>query len=124
MRFYTPGGKGIREGLLPFQKGIIMNCKALIELYIDLSEEFPDQEILIFTYRLNQDCLEILFSVLRALGGTFTCPTAADFPHRITRHAVMRNPHEALATSDAKRNVEVESDLQTLTSKVKIGKVP
>jgi hypothetical protein len=120
MRFYVKGKKTLKPGLLPFQKGIIYNCKALIALYLDLLARFPDEEILINTFNLSQDCLEILFSILRALGVTYTCPNAVDFSYRITRHAVMQNPQACLLGHPEKLNVQLDEGFQSLAAKVVI----
>jgi hypothetical protein len=118
MRFYVKGKKTLKTALLPFQKGIIYNCRALISLYLDLQDRFPEEEILILTYNLSQDCLEIFFSILRALGGTYTCPTAVDLIYRITRAAVMKNPQACLMGDPAKLNVLVDLQFQSLSAQV------
>lgn len=43
-----------------FQKGVIMSCRSLQSLYIDLKEKYNISYVL--THRLNQDCLENFFS--------------------------------------------------------------
>jgi len=118
MRFYVKGKKTLKNALLPFQIGIIYNCRALISLYLDLKDRFPEEEILILTYNLSQDCLEILFSILRALGGTYTCPTAVEFTYRITRHAVMKNPQACLKGVPEKLNVLIDPNFQSLSAQV------
>ena len=57
--------KGI--GYQPWQKGFAISCTSLMALFADLAKEygiswFP-------TTPLNQDAVEILFSILRSLGG-------------------------------------------------------
>ena len=59
------GKKGI--GYQPWQKGFAISCTSLMALFADLAKEygidwFP-------TTPLNQDAVEILFSILRSLGG-------------------------------------------------------
>ena len=59
------GKKGI--GYQPWQKGFAISCTSLMALFTDLVEEygitwFP-------TTSVNQDLVECLFSILRALGG-------------------------------------------------------
>ena len=52
---------------LPFQKGIQISCKTLLGLHNELKNQHLEY---IMTARLNQDCLENLFSQLRYIGHT------------------------------------------------------
>jgi len=51
---------------------MLYNINALNRMYEELKEQYPGQIEYILTYRLNQDCLEQFFSVLRAMGGSYT----------------------------------------------------
>jgi hypothetical protein len=120
MRFFVKGSDSLKTALLPFQKGIIMNCKALMMLYDDLKERFPEEKILIFTYNLNQDILEIFFSVVRALGVTNVAPTAVDFTYRMTRLALMKSPQNCLIGDPSKLNVCLDQNVENLAASVNI----
>lgn len=96
-----------------------MNCKAVPLLYEDLRETFPDEEVFICTYKLNQDCLEILFSILRALGLTVTCPTNVDFCYRISKQVLMKTPTDCLKGLASKLNVGIDAYVGSLASDVR-----
>jgi hypothetical protein len=104
--------------ILPFQEGIIQNCRAVPLLYKDLKEHFPDEEVYLCTYKLNQDCLEILFSILRAMGVTVTCPTVVDFCYRMTKQLLMKTPTDCLRGLASKLNVGVDAYVGSLASEV------
>lgn len=56
--------------LLPFQKGVILNNISLQQLLPYLQEKYRTNDFnltYILTNRLTQDCLENLFSFLRAM---------------------------------------------------------
>ncbi len=57
----------------PFQKGIVAGCKSIMALYEDLRANGQD---FLCTYLLNQDALELHFSLIRSL---VTHPRAAQF---------------------------------------------
>ena len=57
----------------PFQKGIVAGCKSIMALYSQLKDSGQDY---ICTYLLNQDALELHFSLIRSL---VTHPRAAQF---------------------------------------------
>lgn len=111
--------KNADEDLIWFQKGIVQNVKALLKLYEDLIEQFPDEDILIYTYRLNQDCLEVLFSILRAMGLTFTSPTCVDFCYRVSKRMLVKTPVDFLRGLSSKLNVEAAAVLPNLANSVK-----
>lgn len=56
----------MKNYLFPFQKGILVSCQSLLNLYEFLNTEFGLKYIM--TYRLNQDGLEHLFGYLRQMG--------------------------------------------------------
>jgi len=86
------GSSKNKPALLPFQHGVIGNCIALPLLLQDLREEFPGSNLCLHTYNLNQDCLESLFSVIRALGGTYTAPSPLEFKYRMRKILTMTKP--------------------------------
>lgn len=102
-------------GPMPFQEGVLRNCRALPKLYEELQLKFPEEDILIMTYRLGQDVLEILFSVLRAAGVANTTPTTLETIYRITKHALMSSPESCLQGNS---NVKVDAEYETLSGKV------
>ena len=64
--------EGLKNKIQPWQEGMLMNINALKPMFDELKREYPGQIDYILTYRLNQDCLEQFFSVLRAMGGSYT----------------------------------------------------
>jgi hypothetical protein len=110
--------KGRDSEMLWFQKGIVQNVRALPLLYDDLVSTFPEEDILIYTYRLNQDCLEVLFSIIRAMGVTVTCPTCVDFCCRISKRLLMKTPTDLLQGLATKLNVDIEAHLPNLAHSV------
>lgn len=97
-------GKTKNPALLPFQKGLMLNCKALPVLHETLQEMFPAEEILIPTMYINQDALERFFGVIRAMGHTYTSPTALEFKYRMRKYLILKNP-ELLIKHSAYSNV-------------------
>ena len=75
-----PSNKNIRKEKVAFQKGIIVSINAVLHLWKDLKEEGFKY---LLTHRLNQDCLENLFSSVRALGGADSNPNSVQFCTRI-----------------------------------------
>lgn len=75
--------------LLPFQKGIIISIESLKKLYVDLQGDFNLSYLL--TYQLNQDPLEGLFSIIRAIGGLHDHPSALQFKYRLRNYLMGRN---------------------------------
>lgn len=93
------------NSMLPCQKGIIMACKSLINLHEHLTTLFPDEIVYILTYRLNQDVLEIFFSVIRSIGLTYNNPVPLEFKYRMRKYLLTRNPHLILNTC----NVQIDT---------------
>lgn len=56
---------------LPFQKGILISIESMLELYKELSRQGLR---FILTSKLNQDCLENVFSKMRSLGTSHPGP--------------------------------------------------
>lgn len=75
--------------LLPFQKGILISIESLKNLFLDLNKDFGVKYVL--TYNLNQDPLEGLFSVMRAIGGLHDHPSALQFKYRLRNYLMGRN---------------------------------
>ena len=94
---YAPKAK------MPWQHGLMCSIKATRALYMDLVVEGPFTFLL--TAKLNQDCLENLFSRLRALGGDNCHPTAMEAMRRM-RILLLNNGAELLIRQPA---VEMES---------------
>lgn len=105
--------------MIYFQKGVLLNCKALPLLHNVLSNMFPEEKICINTWFLNQDCLESLFSVLRAMGSTHISPGPLEMKYRIRRYMVQREPDFNLSSSKA--NVE-PCGIGNLTAQVGLTK--
>ncbi len=72
---------GKNKNMLPFQIGIVMSIESLRGLYRDFVNVYQGHYIL--TARLNQDCLEKVFSRIRRLGGFHDHPQAVDVRNRI-----------------------------------------
>jgi hypothetical protein len=84
--------KGSKKGakMIFFQKGVLLNCRALPVLHAELTKNFPTEDINIETWYLSQDVLESLFSVLRAMG--HSRPNALEVKHRLRRYMVQKEP--------------------------------
>lgn len=67
--------------IAPFQRGILISTQSLINLFQELKEKHDIEFVM--TSHLNQDCLENLFSQIRALGGPYSHPTSAEFINRL-----------------------------------------
>ncbi|CAG7722591.1 unnamed protein product [Allacma fusca] len=80
IRFLTPKGNK-KKALLPCQEGFLMSINALRGLKIFLLEKYDVKYIL--SSRLNQDCLENLFSRIRSAGGSNPHPTPPEFRFRL-----------------------------------------
>uniref|UniRef100_T1GGK3 Transposable element P transposase n=1 Tax=Megaselia scalaris TaxID=36166 RepID=T1GGK3_MEGSC len=91
--------------MAPFQKGIIMNCKALPLLFKDMEQKYGIEYIL--TRRLNQDYLEALFGQIRAMGFLHNHPSPLEFCSRLRKYLLGKNK-KILSMSS---NVELDYDL-------------
>jgi len=99
--------RGVKNpGMLPFQKGWLLNIRALQHLHQTLQEMYPAESILICTININQDPLERLFGVIRAMGGTHTSPSALEFKYRMRKYLIMKNPEILIRNSAT--NLEVD----------------
>lgn len=70
-----------RRTMLPFQRGILVNNSALVQLCKSLKETYGNQYIL--TRRLQQDDLERFFGTIRSKGGLHDHPTSLEFMYRL-----------------------------------------
>lgn len=82
--------KNLRESLQIFQKGILLSIKSLKALYCDLKKENGFSYIL--THRLNQDCLENLFSQVRGKTRFKEHPNSVECLYNIRAIILGRNP--------------------------------
>ena len=64
LRGITKAGR-TKKGLIPFQKGIMMVCRAIPMIWQQLQERYPDDIAFMLTARLNQDIIENFFSCIR-----------------------------------------------------------
>jgi len=83
---------GKRRKMMPFQEAIVLSCKSLVSLYEMLRETFPDKNVEIQTYYLNQDVIEQLFALFRMFGVTNTNPSPVEIKHRFRHVLLGRNP--------------------------------
>ena len=70
-----------KKAKMPWQYGLMCSVRATRALYVDLVIKGPFTFLL--TSKLNQDCLENLFSRLRALGGDNVHPTPLEAMRRM-----------------------------------------
>ena len=85
MYFVNKKGKNVK---MPFQVGIQVSIKSVIELYNKLKSEGATYFL---TSRANQDILENKFSKVRFMGGNNTHPTAENVCERIRHLCVSKN---------------------------------
>ena len=52
-----------KKAKLPFQNGVIMSCRSLLNLFQEMKMKYGTSYLL--TRRVNQDALENLFSIIR-----------------------------------------------------------
>ena len=81
LRVLEKGTNTPHKGLLPWQKGILIGINSLMPLFESLKQEFDITYLL--TSRINQDALEQLFSILRAMCGRYTEFSALSFLRRL-----------------------------------------
>jgi hypothetical protein len=115
--FISKMRKKLKNGfgkLLPFQEGFLMSINALKLLHQDLSNRFPDERIEILTYRINQDPVENLFSIMRAAGGPNTNPGPVEFINRINNYILGNNSE--IIMKNSRSNVLFEGDSRPVLS--------
>ena len=81
----------------PFQAGIIVGIKSVKALYLELKEEGLDYFL---STRVNQDCIENLFSCMRAMGGSNSHPSPVETVSRIRKACVCKNVDFVVDTSN------------------------
>ena len=101
-----------RQSLLPCQHGVLRSISSLRGLYDSLQQRHPELQFLM-TSRLNQDCLENLFSQLRAMCGANTTPNAVEARARLRILLMAPSPLAAVSRS---RPVELEADCSYLST--------
>ena len=74
----------------PFQKGLLVSIRSIIELFKELKSDGLQY---LLTTRVNQDVLENSFSSLRYMGGNNTHPSASNFCKRIGLLCDSKNIH-------------------------------
>ena len=89
----------------PWQHGMMCSIKSTRDLYKELVTDGPFEFLL--TAKLNQDCLENLFSRLRALGGDNTHPSPLEIMNRMRLLLLMKKPDLLIVNKPA---VEMEDD--------------
>lgn len=92
-----------------FQKGLMISSQSLPKLFDMLKEMFGISYLL--TCRLNQDCLEHFFAIIRQMGGKCDHPSAVSFKHRIRVHLLSKDS----ALVGDKYNVVRDCDVHNLT---------
>ena len=108
LRFHvmdTPEREYRPKAKQPWQYGIMCSIKSTKALYQQLVVETGSPFKFLLTAKLNQDCLENLFSRLRALGGDNVHPTPIEALRRM-RILLLNNGAELLIRQPA---VEMES---------------
>lgn len=105
---------GRKKALMPFQKGILLSNKSLMEIFPYLQEKYSSETFNIeylLTRRFNQDVLENLFSYLRMMGGGCDHPSPLDLKLRLKWYILGK--HCAYAISAA-NNTEGDNDCNNL----------
>ena len=88
--------------LLSFQKSILLKNISLQQLLLYLQEKYTSDQChptYLCTNRLNQDCLENLFSCLRAMGAANDQPSALNLKLRLRRYLLGKNTLDVLSNA-------------------------
>lgn len=107
---------GKHVGMIECQKGILRNNESLKSLFNYLKVKYVNNFKLdyIFTYRLNQDILENLFSFLQGMGGANDHPSALDCRYRIRNYIIGKQSTDLFSvgmnTEENDENTLIESD--------------
>ena len=72
----------------PFQKGIIVSIKSTIQMFSELKSEGIS---FLLTSRVNQDCLENMFTQIRQMGGPNSHPTSVELINRVRKLCLTKN---------------------------------
>ena len=100
----------------PFQAGIIVGIKSVKALYRELMDEGAD---FFLTSRVNQDCIENLFSCVRAMGGSNSHPSPVETINRIRKALVCKNLDFVLDTANTQQT-DQEKTIDKCSSLVRI----
>ena len=92
-----------KTGSLPCLTGWQLSINCLLQLWDDLSSN--EQVSYLLTSRLNQDCLENLFSVIRGKGGHRTNPTPREF-----RASIKQTMVDAILVTGEGKNCQEDVD--------------
>lgn len=95
---------GKHKELIPFQKGILLTNRSLVEMFYYLKEKHQIEYIL--TSRLNQDVLENLFAYRRGMGAANDHPSPIDFTHRLKWYILGKN--SAAVFTENRNTMEAE----------------
>ena len=109
----TGGTLRTRKAMLPFQAGVLRCITSLRGLADDLRSSVEGFSF-IMTARLNQDCVENLFSQIRSMGGANQMPDAAEFRARL--RMLLMAPAPLVAASSRGCAVQLEDDPEFLTT--------
>lgn len=104
------------NAMLPFQKGIVISIESLKKLFNDLKQDFDIKYLL--TYNLNQDPLEGLFSIMRAIGGLYDHPSALQFKYRLRKYLMGRNDEIISDSANIQRQMDIETDQPSTSSTI------
>lgn len=103
-----------QAGFLPFQNGILLSDKSLVNLYNDL-KSFNTDVSYIMTNRLNQDVLENLFGYIRAMGAAHDNPAAIDIRYRLRWYILGKHSSDVF-TEGSNTKIQDTTDETCLTS--------
>ena len=98
-----------RKGLLPFQKGILIGIRSIIQLYEALTEKF--EVWYLRTVCVNQDIDENFFSRLRAIGITYTHPSPVACKNRIRLLILGKDADVIIRSSSVQMDVQKTPNL-------------
>ena len=111
--YQTKGNLEPVKSLLPFQKGWIVSIDASLALLDKLRSKY--QALFLMTSRVNQDCLENLFSRIRYIGGSDTHPGCVEFMNRL-RLLVLGQSSAFVVETAPVRTADEEEDMDTVLS--------
>ena len=77
--------QGYKPARQPWQDGMLQCINALRPLFKELKRDYADINCL-FTYKINQDCLEQCFSIIRAMGYMYRDFGALEFIRRLRNY--------------------------------------
>ena len=98
MYFPLNNGKLVRK---PFQGGIIVGIRSTLALFKELKDENMD---FLLTTRVNQDCIENLFSCVRSMGGNGTHPTPIEAMNRIRKLCLTKSVQFVLDNANVEQS--------------------